>query len=132
MKRREELAKQLRDLNIKSLEIRKEINALDFEQKIKESEVYLNKYFLEICKGVNDKYIHIVFVYGIDENCEPKSIRCSYLVDNVDFFQLENSTTFNPKKWDDEDNFIEISKEEFYKHYEIIKEKINSNLQNKL
>lgn len=115
MKTREELLSQLGELDKQTRVVRKQIEDIDHTKIIEDLNQYNGKCFRE--RNSQD-YVRCLFVYGIDEeNRDTKSILISYFQDQNDHFQIEYYHLFNPKKYNDEDLWYEVSKEEFDLHY---------------
>ncbi len=106
-------------------QVRKQLNALDYEDKIKHEKQYEGKYFKEVYQN-DSEYVRCLFVHSTDINsCEPKSISVYYYRDHNDHFQIEFYSLFDPKKYGEEEKWIEIKKEEFDKHYWEVMKRIN-------
>lgn len=127
MEKREEIVSRLTAVLLQEKEIRKELDTLDYRLKLEQANVYAGKYFRERNES-NPEYIRCIFVHSIDkETCEPKAIEVSYWTAIYDdHYHIGNSSNFNPKKWNEEDLYIEITKEEFYLCYAKALEIINN------
>ncbi len=124
---REKLVEQLIAIREQEKEIRKQLDAVDYEERFNNAKQYEGRYF----KEVNDHHkesVRCLFVYATDiENCNPMALCVSYWVGNeTSYFEIEYYGHFHPKKWDDDiDKWIEISKEEYQQHYEEAQRRIS-------
>jgi len=110
------LVNQLIELKKQEDVLRKQIEALNHDEKMSESKKYLGKYYQEIDN--NKENIRCLFVYDIDKkNCEPKSLCVSYWKGDSSFFGIKTYEHFNPEKWHENEKWKEISKKVFEKHY---------------
>lgn len=127
---REELVGKLTDLRNQEKEIRKELDKLDYEKRFEDSKKYLGKCYIEKTEIKSD-YVHCIYVYSIDEDsCDLKSLCAHYYGDLDDtYFGIEYDSHFNPKKWKEEDKWIEITKDEFMEHYNVIQSRISKTLE---
>lgn len=125
MDKRQELVNQLTLINAQADSIRKQIDAIDHTERLAQAKQYEGKYYQQIDKH-HPENIDCLFVYGTDvEKCEPKAIVVRYWTGKEDsYFSLEFSSLFHPKRYDEEDKYIEITKEEFLKHYYAVQERI--------
>lgn len=122
---REELVKKLIDIEDQSKEIRKQLDHFDYLEKYNNAKVYEGKYFKEVNES-HPSSIRTIFVYGIDKDCNPMSLCVSYFIGEKTHFEIEYYGHFHPKKWDDSEDWIEITEEEWRGHYNEVQKIINS------
>ena len=107
-------------------QLRKQLDALDYYERLAAAAEYVGKYFME-ANRFPDENIRCVYVYGTDpRSCETKSIQISYWKDQNDYFEIQYSSLFDPKKWEEEDKWEMITKSEFECHYYEVMKRINS------
>lgn len=118
------LVEELQRLQKQEDNLRKKIDDIDYKKKLAAVMKYEGKYFMEEEGEGAHKHISCMFVYAIDStSCELKSIAIRYWEDKDNYFGIEFSALFNPEKYRDE-KWIEISKEEFEKHYQEVQKTI--------
>jgi len=122
---REELVKKLIDIEYQSKEIRKQLDHFDYLEKYNNAKVYEGKYFKEVNES-HPSSIRTIFVYGIDKDCNPMSLCVSYFIGETTHFEIEYYGHFHPKKWNDSEDWIEITEEEWRGHYNEVQKIINS------
>ena len=127
---REKLKEKLTAIKKQEEEVRKQIEELDYNEKLKDASQYEGKYFKEVDKhNKENKYVRCLFIYSTDkERCEPMSLLIGYWKDNdKSYFNIEYYGHFHPGKWDDDDRekWIEISKEEYTQHYNEVQKRIS-------
>jgi hypothetical protein len=122
---REELVKKLIDIEDQSKEIRKQLDHFDYLEKYNNAKVYEGKYFKEVNES-HPSSIRTIFVYGIDKDCNPMSLCVSYFIGEKTHFEIEYYGHFHPKKWNDSEDWIEITEEEWRGHYNEVQKIINS------
>lgn len=124
---REEIISRLQVVRDQEAEIKKELDAYDYADKFAKVSLYIGKYFKEP-NIHHENYVRAIFVYGIEKsNCELKSMCCSYWKDRPDdWFEIEFNNLFNPKQWDEEEKWIEITQEEFMQHTTEVMNKIEN------
>ncbi len=126
MDKRDEIIKRLNSVQKKEKAIRKELESLDYDNRLKDAMQYTGKYFKK-----NDtkesEYFRGMYIYGVDkETCQPKGLEISYWSDKDDWFSIENEYNFTMRGYDDEkDRWIEITKEEFELRYSQVQARIN-------
>lgn len=127
MDKREEIVSRLNAIQEQEDVIRKELNAYDYENRFAKAGAYKGKYYQEKNKH-HPNYIRCVFAYDVDEkSCELKSIEVSYWKDQQDWYKLEFNNHFNPSQWaEDNEKWIEISKEEYLEHYAEVQKRIGT------
>lgn len=115
--KRQEIVNRLHIADSELDSIRKELQAFDHDNKLKEASQYLGKYYKQ--KNEHHKEsVDVIFVHGIKEaDCELLTICVRYWIGIDYIYTIENHYNFNPKQWDEEDKYIEITKEEFIEHY---------------
>ena len=126
METREELVEQLTSIQKKEKEVRKKINSIDYENKLKEAEKNVGKYFIELTGS--DGYFRCAYVYGVDKvDCSPLVLDVHYWKDQEKgWFAIEFSSHFSVRNYDDsEDSWVEIDKETFSEHYEEVQRRIS-------
>lgn len=115
--KRQEIIDRLNIVEAQEKVIREELNAFDYDNKFKEASQYIGKYYKEINDSISN-YNSVFFVHGIKkETCELDCIHVSYWIDNDDWYSIENHSYFNLKEWDGKDKYVEITDEDFIKHY---------------
>lgn len=122
---REKLVEELIALQEQEKEIRKQLDALDYEERFNDAKQYEGRYFREVNRS--KEYIRCVHVYGTcKERCEPLSLLVSYWnEEGINSYQIESYNHFYPKKWGDEtDVWEEITEEEYHQHYEEVQKRI--------
>jgi hypothetical protein len=125
---REKLLEQLTSIRKQEEEISKQIDAIDYEERLNDAKQYEGRYFKDVSTN-NKEYIRCLFVYGTDEkNCTPNSLCVNYWENNEEYhFKIEDYDYFRPKHFDEDiDKWIEISKEEFQQHYNEVQRRISS------
>lgn len=132
MNKREELQSKLQVLDEKRAKIYNEIKLLNYKSRLEDASKYLGKYYIEVDKYSNN-YIRCIYVYSIDkENCCPISLEVSYWNDNsISYFTIASNTNFFPSKWeefDGEDNWNEITRKDFMKHYNLVQKEISNSV----
>lgn len=127
---REELVGKLIEIRNQEKEIRKELDKLDYEKRFEDSKKYLGKCYIEKTEIKSD-YVRCIYVYSIDkDSCDTKSLCVHYYGDlNDSYFGIEYDSHFNPKKWGEEDKWIEITKDDFMEHYNVIQSRISKTLE---
>ncbi len=124
--KREEIVSRLRANQNQQQEIRKELDAIDYEERFAEANQYVGKFFREIYK-TNDEYFRCFYVYDIDKvECRTKTLEISYYANQDEFYSIEYYNHFHPKNHDEEDKYEVITEEEFKKHYNEILRRINT------
>ncbi len=126
MDKRQEILDRLNALRDQAKEVKKELDDLDYTDRLANAIVYRGKYYKEIQK-YHDEYFRGVYVYNIDlETCECKGMEISYWSNKDDWFSIQNEHDFKVRGYDDdEDTWIEITKEEFDNHYSQVHSRIN-------
>ena len=114
MKKREELVIELNKIQDLEKDLHLQIQTLDYEKNLSEVNVFLGKYY----QNKNEHHpecIRCIWVYGIEPiNCELNSIEVHYWSNKNDWYNIQNNTTFNPKRWEDDyDQWDKITKEDF-------------------
>lgn len=120
---REQLSNQLKALHEQSNVIRKEIDAIDHEEKISTLSKYVGKcYSLSLGKD----HIHCIFIYGINEKTYNLKTLVVYDFSGGEgrLFGINQEEHYNPEKTDDY-NYQEITKEKFEEHLTMIQNEIN-------
>jgi hypothetical protein len=117
--KREEIVDKLFELRRQSKELSRQLNELDHENRFQESKKYLGKYFIEKQGKSFSDVVRCLFVYDINkDSCEPMCIGVSYWKNISDsYFNIEYYGHFNPEKWEEEDQWEEITRAEFIVHY---------------
>lgn len=124
---REELVKQLTALRKQEDEIRKQIEKYDYDNKFSKVKVYLGKYYKETGIHHDDENNRCLYVYDINkESCELQALSVHYWTDNDTYFGIEYYAHFNPERWDENDNWEEITKEEYLIHYNHVQEMVKN------
>lgn len=129
---REKLRKEFVKARERLNELRKQLDAFDYDKKLNKIKRYVGKCYKEVGK---EKYarknINCVFIYEVEEkNCGLEAIQVDYWEDSNTFFDIRNHHFYNTpddenKDTDFSNNWEEISKEEFMKHYEKVMKRIN-------
>jgi len=125
---REKLVKQLIAIREQEKEIRKQLDAVDYEERFNDAKQYEGRYFKEV-NDYHKERVRCLFVYSTDkERCEPMALCVGYWIGNeTSYFEIEYYGHFYPKKWDDDiDKWVEIRKEEYQQHYEEVQKRIFS------
>lgn len=113
--KRNDLVKQIEESSNTLKKLREKLEVIDYENRFEEANKSLGKYFKEIR---TDDFISCFFVYAIDkQDCEFKTLAITYCPDLDEHFHIGYDSQFNPKKWNEEDKFIEITEQEFSEHY---------------
>ena len=81
---------------------------------------------------VSDVMCLCLYVYEIDEQCIPQSIIVSYFTDTDNYFGIEQYHHFNPDNTYSDDKWVEIDKEEFETHFNIVQDKITKSINSDL
>lgn len=126
MEEREKLTEQLIATKNQLKEIREKLEAIDYKDRLSEAKQYEGKFFKELRDS--DNYVRCLFVYSTDKDrCEPMCLSLNYYLDNeTSYFTIDYDNTFFPKKWDeDDDRWVEISKEEYMQHYNEVQRRIS-------
>jgi hypothetical protein len=124
---REKLVEQLKAIREQEKEIRKQLDAVDYEEKFNDAKQYEGRYF----KEANDHHkgsIRCLFVYATEKtNCTPMSLCVSYWEENeTSYFDIEYYGHFHPRNWDgDVDKWVEIDKDEYLRHYNEVQKRIS-------
>jgi hypothetical protein len=126
--KRDDLVAKLIELRNQEKAIRKELDSLDYSERLSAAKKYVGKYFRDY-DGRDKEYVRCLFVHGIDtESCDPMCILVSYY-DNIQsqYFTIESYSHFNPEKWEEHgDKWIEIKEEEYIKHYIEVQKRFSS------
>ena len=125
---REKLVEEINELEGKARELRKKVESLDHKENLNKISVYKNRFFIhEPSKnGGNERYFRLIYVYDIDEErCTVKSIEINYYVASEDWFEIQYYEHFNPIRYDDYEEWVETSKEEYDKHFLEVQRRIN-------
>lgn len=125
--RREDIVKELNVFQKKVSELRNRLDEFDKEERLKKANSYLGKYYIASEDALTG-YIRCLYVYSISEECIPNSVIVTYFNDSDAHFSIEFYSHFNPGYYDDEDNWSEISKQEFENHYERVQELIKNSI----
>ncbi len=113
MKDRQTLVDALSKKLEEEKEIRKELNALDYQLRLNEANELKGKFFKQI-EVLYEELVQCFFVYSVNkESCAPESISVRYVTNQRGTCSIEHTSSFYPKKWGDEKDYIEITKQEF-------------------
>ena len=124
METRDQLVEKLDALRSEEGQLRKKIDMIDYEEKFAVSNQYVGRFFKENHTH-DDGYRTCLYVYGVEKvNCQTESLSISYCVDHNHHFDVDYSTFFHPRYWDEEDKYSEITKEEFLVHYAEVMKRI--------
>ena len=118
---------KVRDETISDFEISNgsRVSIKTYLEKYNNAKVYEGKYFKEVNES-HPSSIRTIFVYGIDKDCNPMSLCVSYFIGEKTHFEIEYYGHFHPKKWNDSEDWIEITEEEWRGHYNEVQKIINS------
>ncbi len=120
---KEQLKEELFTVGERYNELRQQLSDLESDEICKQLEVYKGKYFKEINNG-NDGYIRCIFVFDIDkESQQLDSLDLHYYKINNKYFDMNHYRYFNPMK-DKHEEWDEITKKEFLKHYKQVQKRI--------
>jgi hypothetical protein len=124
-KERDDLVSKLIDVREQEKTLRKQLDDLDQEDRFARAKKYEGRYFLEKDE-ITPEYIRCVFVHNTNtESCNPMCILVSYWGPNMEeHFEIESYHHFYPEKWEEEEKWNEIGKEEFLKHYNEVQRRI--------
>lgn len=127
---KEDLRKHLLELRKQISETQKLLDSFEYEERISEAKKYIGRCFEEKNNHPNREYIRCLFVYGFDkESAENNSLLVSYWKEyESSYFTLEHYGHFNPKNWENEDEWQEITKEKFMEHYEQVQKRISMSI----
>lgn len=131
---REELHKELSSLDERRKIINNKIEALEFEERYAEIKQYEGKYFKEINQHFKENVV-CAFIYSIDkESLTSYFLEVNYWTNSKNHFNIDDKSNFRFKKWDDEnqDAWIEITKEEYMRHYEYVQKSISEAINKKI
>ncbi len=130
---KEKLVQQLIAIREQEKELRKQLDAVDYDERFKDAKQYEGRYF----KEVNDHHkesVRCLFIYDTDkESCRPMALCVSYWIGNeTAYFEIGYYGHFHPKQWEDDvDKWVEVSKEEFEHHYEEVQKRISFSVSTK-
>ena len=114
---RAKLVEQLTALKEQEKEIRKQLDLVDYEEKFNDAKQYEGRYFKEANEH-HEGCVRCVFVYAVDKtNCTPMSLCVNYWIGQETYFEIEYYGQFHPRNWDEEDNWVEIDRNEFLQHF---------------
>lgn len=114
---REEIVKRLEVIQEQESIVRDELKKHDHAERFAQANVYVGRYFKEP-NIHHENCVRCIFAYGIYEaSCEIRALCVSYWKDQDHWFHIEYYNHFNPKQWDEEEKWIEITKEEYMEHY---------------
>lgn len=127
---REELSKKLFSLRKEIGEVREKLDSFDYEERLSKVNKLLGKCFIESDSNIHDgKYITCLYIYNVEkDSCSPESIRIVYYTDSDIHFQIEYYYHFDI---DEDNNYSEITKEEFMVHYNEVQKRISNALNKK-
>ena len=128
---REDIVKELNELQSRISDARTRLDKFDFEEKFNSVSKYLGKYYKEDDE-LFKTHIRCLYVYEIDEQCIPQSIIVSYFTDTDNYFGIEQYHHFNPDNTYSDDKWVEIDKEEFETHFNIVQDKITKSINSDL
>lgn len=127
MANREEILNRFNETNEKLNEIRKELDAIDYEKRFENVNKFVGKYFQEVVTESHPECIIVFYVYGIDkQSCNLQAIRAHYTKESDGYFGIEDALHFDPSQKDWTFESKEITKEEFQAHYAQAIERIQS------
>jgi len=123
--KRKEIIEKIQKLKIEENVLREQLELLDLDEKTSKSKKLLGKCYQN--NMLRSDYISCLFIYGYDiKTCEPLSLEISYYPETDTFFNIEYHCV---EYYTLVEDYIEITREEFMKHYnnvqEIIKKHIN-------
>lgn len=121
---REKLVEQLKAIREQEKEIRKQLDEVDYEEKLNDAQQYEGRYFKE-AKDHHKGSIRCLFVYATEKtNCTPMSLCVSYWEESeTSYFDIEYYGHFN---WGgDDDKWVEIDKDEYLRHYNEVQKRIS-------
>jgi len=130
--KRQDIVKELNIAQEKARELRNQLEEFDREERLKKANSYLGKCY--IASDEMSDYIRCLYVYNVNEQCIPDTVYVSYFKDSNVHFQIESYGSF-PGYDEDDNKWVEISKQEFENHYNhvqtLVKNTINSLVQEK-
>ncbi len=128
--KREELVAQLHEIQAKEQEIQKQLRAFDYESKLSILKQYEGKYYKQK-QDVNDLHVACIFVHNIGmKNLNPEAIRLSYWTDRETYFQLQDYAHFDPTDLSNDEEWVEITKQEFDQCFAEVMKRINKAMLN--
>lgn len=126
-KNREELVSSMTELRFQINNIKNEIDKIDFKSRLETYNSYIGKYFKKIDKysGTTCIYCHSIDV----EKRQIKAVSVGYY-DSLEYYSIQQELDFDPLDFEDSysENWVEVDKDEYYKHYNIVKNIIDNNL----
>lgn len=132
-KEKDDLVSKLIQVRNEEKALRKQLAQLEYEEKYQKNIEYLGRYFKEksLRKSEND-YVRCLFVYEIDkQNCEPMCLCVTYWKGIEDHhFGIEYYSHFRYETDPEEYSctWEEITKEEFYIHYNDVQRRISESI----
>lgn len=123
---REDLVNELQIAIEMADNIRAKIDKLDSKNIIENLNRYKGKCYIDV--NYDDTLIQVIYVFDIDENnFNTKSIQISYS-SNGSYYSISNNNMFDPKKWNEEDLWNEITFDDFKMHYNNVDKFIQNSL----